>query len=326
MTIRGFGHQIGSRIVSNEETSLQLGLPPSWLFARTGISERRLCGQGEDVLYLAQCAVQKALNQAGIELGELASETILIHIQNGMTHLTPPAAIVLAGTLGFKQVRCLSIDGVCAEPINALEIAALMFNAGLCKRAIISAAVDFSALVDPGDKQTAGLFGCGAGALVVEPEGRAGSRGLLSLNWETHAEHWRLGTSPLLATNPVAGGVSATFGHYQMKGQELARVALRVLKGVVQRALDDANTSIDDCDLVVSHQPNIKMLDIGLPKLGIPITKAPQPGAWMGNLGPASLLVGLSLAKETGLITHNRKVLIMSFGLGFSAGAAVVQF
>ncbi|GEP44448.1 3-oxoacyl-[acyl-carrier-protein] synthase 3 [Brevifollis gellanilyticus] len=275
---------------------------------------------------MAQGAVRNALDQAGISIGELGAETVLLHIQNGITHLTPPASIVLAGSLGLKRVRCLSIDGVCAEPINALEIAALMFNAGLCSRAIISASVDFTALIDPADNQTSGLFGCGAGALIAEPAKANSPYGLHGLTWETHSEHWKLGVSPMLSSRAEKNGVSVTFGHYQMKGQELARVALRVLNGVLGRTLDEATCSINDCDLVVSHQPNVKMLDIGLPRLGIPLDKVPRPGAWMGNLGPASLLVGLSTAKESGLIADGKKVLLLSFGLGFSAGAAVIQF
>lgn len=323
--MRGFGHRVGSRIVSNEETSLQLGLPADWLFDRTGIRERRLCGPGEDVLVLGKSAVESALQDAGLRPDELGKETVLLHIQNGLTHLTPPAAIVLAGSLGLKHVRCLSIDGVCAEPINALEIAALMFNAGTCERVIISAAVDFTGLIDSADKQTAGLFGCGAGAVVLERGGDDCKSRLLGLDWETHSEHWELGLSPLLDTEQVSKGVRVTFGHYQMRGQELARIAVRVLGGVLQTTLRNADCLLNECGLVISHQPNVKMLEIGLTRLGISLERAPKPGAWMGNLGPASLLVGLSLANEAGLVKSGQRILFLSFGLGFSAGAAILK-
>lgn len=323
-SILGIGHCLPSREVSNADASVSLGLPADWLFEHTGIRTRRVCAEGENVLTLAKRAVLGALDDAGIPAAGLGAETILLHIQNGLTHATPPAGIVLAGSLGLRGVRCLSLDGVCGEPINAIEIAALMFNAGLCRRAIISASVDFISLIDPSDRNTAGLFGAGAGAMIIERRDEGIETGLRGLAWETYPEHWDLGVAPIAGSHVEGDGVVVRFAHYSMQGPELARIAIRVLGGVIASTLGQAASKMDDIQLIISHQPNIKMLEMGLRRLGLRPELAPTPGAELGNMGPASLLIGLSLAKQSGRLVHGQSVLLMCFGLGFSAGTAVI--
>ena len=125
LAVAGIGHAVGSELVSNADLATSLGLEPDWSWDRTGIRERRVCAADEDVLTLARDAVTRACRDADLRLSDLGAETLLLHIQNALTALTPPAATVLARELGFGTGRALSIDGVCAEPIVALEFAAL---------------------------------------------------------------------------------------------------------------------------------------------------------------------------------------------------------
>jgi len=325
VALAGVGHAVGSEVVSNSELALSLGLESDWFLTRTGIVERRACGPGEDVLTLGRDAVLGACEDAGLRAGDLGAETMLLHIQNGIAAFTPPAAILLSRKLGFKTVRALGFDGVCAEPIAALEVAALLLEARRCDRVILSAAVDFPEWVDPNDHDTSGLFGSGAGAIVLErsvgPDARASLRGV---HWETHAGYSGLGQIPVLGYERHPERFSISVGYYEMDGRGLTRAALQVLPGVLEGVLDAAGWTREDADLVLAHQPNAKLLEIGMRHLGLDPARVPMPVRHLGNMGPASLLVNLSLAKTDGRLAPGTNLLLIAFGLGFSCGAAAL--
>lgn len=323
--LTGVGHSLGSKVVLNQDVAAALGLETDWFEKRTGISERRVCADGEHILTLGAKAIQNACSDAGIELGSLGHETVLIHIQNGFTHLTPPPGFLLSNYLGCHRVRILGLDGVCSEPINGLELAALMLTSGSCSKVILSAAVDFMPVVSATDLETAGLFGAGAGAVVIERASLdSRDRGLKSIYWETHANHCGLGDIPLLSYRRGPDVIEATFGYYTMKGTELAKVALKIIPRVVRNVLDQAGWTTQDLDLVITHQPNAKLLEIGIKLMNFDPSIVSMPVKTLGNMGPASLLVAFSMAKQNGQAEPGTRLLLLSFGLGFSCGAATL--
>jgi 3-oxoacyl-[acyl-carrier-protein] synthase-3 len=322
----GLGHVIGSAVIDNEDLAASMGLPRSWFVERTGIERRQVSAADEDVLSLACAAVRSACEDAGVDIAGLGNETVLLHVQNGFTHFTPPAGVVLAGTLGMWGVRVVGLDGVCAEPVAALEMATLMLQAGSCERVIVSAAVDFMSFVDPGDRNTAGLFGCGAGAVVLSRGvGRDRGATVRGLRWETHAEHWQMGSSRMTGSRKTGRGVQIDAEFYLMHGQELYRTALRTLPRVIDGTLEDAGWSRADIDLIVVHQPNVRLLELASKHLRLDLDKMPRPGRRLGNMGPASLLVNLSLARDEGRLEPGTRVLLLAFGLGFSCGAVALE-
>lgn len=322
----GSGYAVGSQIVDNRDTSVTLGLPPVWLEERTGIRMRRVCAPGEDVVSLAVSAVGAALGRAGLRAGELGPETRLFYIQNGCTHLTPPAVILLSNELGMPCVRPVGLDGVCAEPIVALELAAALFSRGNCERAIIASSVDFLSVVSGTDPETAGLFGAGAGALILDRADGTRECGLQALAWETDSSHWDLGIIPLRGYERREKSVLAEFGYYQMQGRKLARKTLVTLPRVLRAVLQDAGWQLDQVDLFVTHQPNARMLEAGARQLGISQDRLVMTGKVLGNMGPASLLVALAMALEDGRIRPGARVLLIAFGLGLSCGVAALRF
>lgn len=324
--LAGIGHALGSTVIDNRDLAKSIGLPADWFVERTGIEQRRICAPGEDVLSLGIAAVTRACEDASIDPAQLGRETVLMHIQNGFTHLTPPAGVVLAGNLGLDDVRVIGLDGVCAEPIAALEIATLMLQSHRCERVIISAAVDFLTYINHKDPDTAGLFGAGAGAMVLTREAEQAQEILLrGLHWESHTEHWQMGEVEVRQARKTEIGVDLSTGFYEMRGQSLYRQALRSLPGVISATLEQAEWKNDDIELIVIHQPNTKMLEMGSKRLGLNLDVMPLPGRRLGNMGPASLLVNLSIARDEGRLTPGTRVLLLTFGLGFSCGAAAIE-
>ncbi|WHM41082.1 3-oxoacyl-[acyl-carrier-protein] synthase III C-terminal domain-containing protein [Streptomyces sp. BPTC-684] len=326
MELAGVGHAVGSAVVRNADTAVGLGLPPDWLERRTGIVERRTAAAGENALTLATAAVTMALEDAGLAADELGSETVLIHIQNELLHVTPPAGAVLCGHMGLHKVRPLGIDGACAEPIAALEVAQLMLAAGRCRRVILSAASNFLPVVNHDDVGTAGLFGSGAGAAVMSATRAQGIPFTLrALRWESHTDLWELGSVPVRGLERRETGLVLDLGYYTMHGERLARVGAHVVPELIFAVLDEAGWKRDDVDLLIAHQPNVRLLQMVLRRMGMPLGILPTPVSHLGNMGSASILVNLSLAKGEGRLTPGTKLLLSSFGLGFSTGAAALE-
>jgi 3-oxoacyl-[acyl-carrier-protein] synthase-3 len=322
--IIGAGHAVGSIEVSNADTSLRLGLRPNSLLKRTGIATRRICADDENGAILASKAVGAALADARLTSKNLGSETLLLYIQNGMTHLTPPGGILLARDAGIPKVRVISLDGVCAEPIHAIEIGALMLSQHRCDRVIVCASADFNSIVDDNDEETAGLFGAGAGAVVLQRAPTSETGAIEGLSWKTDASYWDLGTIEIIGQTRHAAGLSVDFGFYEMKGARLLRAGVGIIRQVVKQALDEAGWDIGSIDHIVSHQPNPKMLEIGMNKVGLPFDRVSVPGSTLGNMGPASVLIAFSILRQNGALTAGQRVLLLSFGLGFSCGCAAL--
>jgi 3-oxoacyl-[acyl-carrier-protein] synthase-3 len=337
LRVAGIAHVVGSGTVSNTALAESMGLSPDWFVRRTGIVERRVCGPGQDVTTMAVEAVRQALEDAGLSPQDIGPETVLLHVQNGMTVLTPPAGVLLASALGFGALRVLSVDGVCAEPVAMLDIASMMLANGVCERAIISASVDFLPIINPADTGTAGLFGAGAGAVVLErtdaeePGGGtdAASRRTAitveSIHWATHPEWVDLGRIPVIGHEPNDQGVLVQAGYYDMNGAGLIRAGRQVVPQLVARVLDESGWRREDLDLVLSHQPNVRMLETTIDVLGLDRAIFPMPVVHHGNLGPASILVNLSVAAKSGAIRPGARLLFLAFGLGFSCGVAAIR-
>lgn len=322
LKITGTGYSVGSTIVKNEEVAIKLGLDRDWFKSRTGIIERRICSENENVLSLSTNAIKNACKNAKLDFSQFGEETLLLHIQNGLTHLTPPPGIIIANALGAYNMQTLSIEGVCAEPINAFEIAALMFSANKYERVIISSGVDFIKIINPNDHDTTGLFGAGAGAVILERT--LEERGLRGLYWLNNSYYYDLGIIKLINFEVKPHELGINFEYYKMKGMNLAKIAIQTLPKVLSKTLEQCQWALEDIDFIVSHQPNEKFLDMGIRALNLDITKVSRHAHYLGNMGPASLLICLAIEIERGTIKPYDKVILMSFGLGFSCGAAAL--
>ena len=93
---------------------------------------------------------------------------------------------------------------------------------------------------------------------------------------------------------------------------------------MIDRALDEAGWDVASIDHFVAHQPNPKMLEMGVRKLGLPLDRVLLPGRTLGNMGPASVLIAFSMLRDSGRLVGGTRVLVVSFGLGFSCGAAAL--
>lgn len=302
-TIVGCGAALAPVVVTNDDLAGRLDTSDAWIRDRTGIAERRV---GGTTTGLAVGAARAALAHAGCDPASV--DALVLATCSPDARLPSTAALVQAevGTGG----TAFDLHAACAGFVHGLVVGAGLLATG-AHRVLIVGAETMSRLVDGEDRNTAVLFGDGAGAVVLEAVGGPG--GLLA-----HA----LGNDPTgrhLITAPSDGPLT-------MEGREVFRRAVRATVDASERALAAAGLGADDVDLVVPHQANRRILEAAAGRLGIPMAR------WMcivehtGNTSAASIPMALAAAVEQGRLAEGQVVLLVGFGSGMSWGSALVRW
>ena len=313
--VLGVGSALPKRRVTNEELAQTVETSDQWIVERTGIRSRYVAGEGETTASLAADAARRALDQAGIEAGEVD----LIVLATATPDQTfPSSATKVQATLGIDDCIAFDVHAVCTGFLYALSVADSMLRSGNAAKALVIGAETFSRILDWEDRATCVLFGDGAGALVLGAEETEG--GILATRLHADGRH-----NDLLF---VDGGPSTTgtVGKLRMKGREVFRHAVVNLADVMGEVLEAAGLSSADVDWVVPHQANARILDATAKKLGLPAEKVVVTVDEHANTSAASVPLALDTAVRDGRIKRGDVVVLEAMGGGFTWGAAVLRY
>jgi 3-oxoacyl-[acyl-carrier-protein] synthase III len=313
--IKGVGSALPARRVSNAELAETVETSDQWIVERTGIKSRYLAADHETTASLATDAARKALEQAGIEAGEID----LIVLATATPDQTfPSSATKVQAALGINDCIAFDVHAVCTGFLYALSVADSMLRSGNAKRALVIGSETFSRILDWEDRATCVLFGDGAGALVLAAE--EGESGILATKLHADGRH-----NDLLF---VDGGPSTTgtVGKLRMKGREVFRHAVVNLAEVLNEVLAEAGLTAADVDWVVPHQANARILDATARKLGLPAEKVVVTVDEHANTSAASVPLALDTAVRDGRIKRGDLVVLEAMGGGFTWGAAALRY
>ena len=313
--IHGVGSALPKRRVDNAELAAQVDTTDEWIVERTGIRTRYIAGDGETTATLATEASRKALEQAGLEPGDIG----LIVLATATPDQTfPSSATRVQAMLGVGDCIAFDVHAVCTGFLYALSVADAMIRAGNADTALVIGAETFSRILDWEDRTTCVLFGDGAGAVVLKAE--EGTRGILATRLHADGRH-----SDMLY---VDGGPSTTgtVGKLRMKGREVFRHAVVNLADVLTEVLGVAGLTADEVDWVVPHQANARIIDATARKLGLSSDRVVLTVDQHANTSAASVPLALDVAVKDGRIKQGDLVVLEAMGGGFTWGAAAVRF
>lgn len=317
--VKGVGHYLPKRIVTNKEFEATLETSDEWIYTRSGIKQRHLAVDGETTSDIAILAAKAALKDAKMH----AEEIDAIILATSTADLTFPSAATMVQT-GLKMEAGFAYDvqAVCAGFVFALSTANAQILAGQARRVLVIGAETFSRLMDWEDRSTCVLFGDGAGALILEAHegnGSSNDRGILSVDLNSDGRY-----KDILY---VDGGVSTgKTGFLRMEGKEVFRHAIAKLSETSKTALVRAGVAVDQVDWVVPHQANIRIINSTARKLGIPTEKIVTTVQDHGNTSAASIPLALSVAKYNGQIKKNDLLITKAIGGGLAWGAIVMRW
>ena len=321
--ITGLGTAVPSRVVTNADLEKYLDTSDQWIVERTGIRERRIAGPGDTLSGLCREASEGAMAMAGISAERI--DAIVLGTISPDRRL-PSTACDLQAMLGAKHAAAFDIAAACPAWIYSLAIAEGFIASGRAKTVLAIGAEKLSSVTDWTDRSTAVLFGDGAGASIVEPA-RDG-RGILSIILGADGKLADLLYIPAGGSNePVSAKVVEERTHYiRMAGREVFKAAVHTMSKACDQALAKAGVSSEEIDLLIPHQANLRIIEATAKHAQVPMSKVMVNVDRYGNTSAASIQLAIAQALEEGRIGPGSLLLLVTFGAGFTWGAAVVRW
>jgi 3-oxoacyl-[acyl-carrier-protein] synthase III len=306
--IVGLGAALPERIVENAEVTPLIGVSDDWIVKRTGIRARHYASPDANLADLATDAGRAALLDAGLDGADV---DLVLVASCSQDSVMPNAAPLVAHALGAEHAGAFDIGSACTGFISALATARGMLLSGAARHALVIGAEIMSRHVDPTDRNTAALFGDGAGAVVCSA-GAAGAIGPVVLGSDgAHAELIVAARDTQLLA---------------MDGYETFKQAVRRLGEGTIAACERADVALADIDLFVYHQANRRILQTLAERLEIPLTKVVDAISELGNTSAASVPLALVQARADGTLRNGMRVVLAAAGAGFTWGATVIEW
>ena len=323
-SVLGFGGYVPERVMTNDDWAKLVDTTDEWIVARTGIRERRFAADDESTLDLAEAASVGALEDAGLSPEDVDEIVLATDTPEVMT---PDTSSLLQDRLGCGPIPTYDLGGSgCAGFVQAVDVARARI-AFAPKRVLVVGVELISRMISWEDRATCVLFGDGAGAVVLGPEG--GRAQVLEVVSGTDGSK-----APILTL--VAGGTRQPFneetlaaGDHQrlvMHGGEVFKEAVRRMSAAVEDVLGRIGATIADVALVIPHQANKRIIDAVGKKLGVEPGRVYVNVDRIGNTGSATVPFALWEAQRDGRIEEGDLVVLTAFGAGFHWAAAALQF
>jgi 3-oxoacyl-[acyl-carrier-protein] synthase-3 len=316
ISITGLGCHVPERVLTNDELATIVETSDEWISSRTGIRERRIAAEHEAMSDLSLPAARTALEQAGVRGADL-DVIIVATVTPDMAF--PATAALLADELGSADAAAYDLSAGCTGFMYALAQAYGMLAGGLAERALVVGGDILSRILDWTDRSTLVLFGDGAGAVVLERVDRGGFLGFeLGADGAGGKELLLPGSGSRLSENGA--------GHLTMNGREVFRFATRVMVSSAEAVLEECEKTVDDVDVYVPHQANVRIIDHAARKLGIPEEKVVVNVDRYGNTSSGSIPLALADAAGDGRLKPGKLVLMTGMGAGLTWGSAVIEW
>jgi len=318
ISITGLGAHVPDRVVKNDELAKLVDTSDEWIRERTGIRERRIAAPEEALTDIALPAARAALAQAGVGAREI---DLLLCATVTPDMMFPTSSALLADTLGASDAAAYDLLAGCTGFMYAVAQAYGMLSAGLAHRALVVGGDVLSRILDWTDRSTVVLFGDGAGAVVLEKVERGGF-----LGFELGAD----GGGGIHLSLPGSGSRriddASANGYVHMNGREVFKFATRVLVSSAQDLLEECGMSVEDVDLYVPHQANVRIMDHAAHKLGIPTERMVVNVDRYGNTSSGSIPLALADAQADGRLKKGDIVLMTGMGAGLTWGSALMEW
>jgi 3-oxoacyl-[acyl-carrier-protein] synthase III len=316
VSITGLGCKVPDRVVTNDELAQYVDTSDEWIRERTGIRERRMADRDEALSDVALPACRDALDQAGIE-GKDVDLLIVATVTPDMAF--PSTGAILADRLGAADAAAYDLSAGCTGFMYALAQAYGMLAGGLAKRALVVGGDLLSRILDWEDRSTLVLFGDGAGAVVMEVVPEQGFLGFeLGADGGGGANLWLPGSGSRRFDDPQK--------YVKMNGREVFKFATRVMVTSAEAVLEECDLTIDDVDVYVPHQANVRIIDHAVRKLGVAEERTVVNVQKYGNTSSGSIPLALADAAEDGRLRPGKLVLLTGMGAGLTWGSALINW
>ena len=316
--ILGVGAYRPSRVIPNADIIEAIDSSDEWIQQRSGIKQRRWATAEETVQLMGVESSKQALEAAGIDARQIDCVVVAT-----VSHLlqTPAVATAIAHELGTDQAAAFDISAACAGFCHGVAMAADFVRAGSASHVLVIGVERLSDLTDVGDRGTAFIFADGAGAAVIGP---SDTPGIGPVVWGSDGEQFDL-IRQREDWRDVIASHDPVMPHLVMQGNPVFRWASFAMAKIGQQALDRAGITVDELDVFVPHQANMRIIDAMARSMKLPErVKIARDIAEQGNTSAASIPLALERMMAEGDAKSGDTALLIAFGAGLAYAAQVV--
>ena len=315
--IAGMGKYLPEKVLTNADIEKLVETSDAWIQERTGVRERHIAADNESASSMGLSAARQALEQAEIDPADLDLVIAATTTPDGMF---PATASHIQHGLGAKRAGAFDVNAACVGFLSGLATGSQFIETGTYERVLVVGTEVLSRIVDWTDRGTCVLFGDAAGAVVLEASDRGGP-----VSFVLHSDGG--GADKLFAHGPASRPEHADDGGFiSMDGPHIFKFAVHAMESAAREAMDKAGMKVDDIDLLVSHQANLRIIRATAKALGLPEEKAMINVDRYGNTSSASIPVALREAWEQDRLHDGDRVVLMTFGGGLAWGAMVLDW
>src|SRR2546425_6640 len=318
-TILGLGAYAPPQVLTNEDLARMVDTSDEWITKRTGIKRRHIAGPDQTTSDLALIAAQRALEAARVR----AQDLDLVVVGTATPDMFFPAtACLLQDRLGASRAGAFDLLAACSSFVYALICTSQLIAAGAIRTALVVGAETLSRLIDWDDRRTCVLIGDGAGAAVLGPStgafgmygGLVGADGSAGDVLKVPAGGSRM---PI-----TVDAIERKLHRAYMDGQAGVKLAVGTIPGRIQKTVAQAGWTMDQVNLIVPHQANLRIIEALASQLDVPLERFVVNIQEYGNTSAASIPLALYEAVQSGRVHEGDRIVLAAFGGGVTYAAS----
>lgn len=316
------GSSVPNRVLTNADLERRVDTSHEWIVTRTGIHERRIA-EAQATSDLATVAARRALESAGVGPEEV--ELIVVATVTP-DEVCPPAVSRVQAALGATRAAGFDLSAACSGFVNAFMTGHRLVASGAFANCLVIGADVMSSMTDYQDRETCILFGDAAGAVFLgEPrDGGDILDHVVGLDG-SHAD--LIKTTAGGSRKPASAATVAGREHYlRMNGREVFKFAVQKMPEVVEELLMRNGLGVDDLDVLIPHQANLRILEAGARRLGLSMDRVFVNVDRHGNTASGSVPLALDEAARSGRIRRKDLVAIVAFGGGLTWAGSLIRW
>ena len=302
----GIGKYVPSHVVTNADLEKRMDTSDEWIRTMTGIEERHIADDSINTSDMAYNAALDAIAHSGIK-----PEDIGLILVSTVTpdRPFPSVATMIQERLGAKNAAAMDISAACAGFMYGVVTAKHFVEAGTYDHVLVVGVEKLSKVTDWEDRNTAVLFGDGAGAAIVGKVSEG--RGILSFE---------------LGADGTGGKHLYQDKYIHMNGREVFKFAVRQMGESALSVIDKAGLTKEDVDFLIPHQANIRIMEASRERLGLPVEKMSKTIHKYGNTSAASIPISLVDDLAEGKVKDDDVLVLVGFGGGLTWGALCIKW
>ncbi|MFV0471398.1 MAG: 3-oxoacyl-ACP synthase III family protein [Paludibacteraceae bacterium] len=319
--IIGTGSYVPETIYTNEYLETIVDTNSQWVYENVGIRERRVAAANQATSDLAAEAGRRAVEDAGLKPEDI---DLIIVATATPDRKAPSTAAFVQHKLKARNAAAFDLAAVCSGFLFGVSVASQYIASGVYNNVLVIGADTFSKITD-WSRRDAIFFGDGAGAAVISHANV--TEGFLAYRLYTDTSEEMLGfTVPAGGSENPLTESNMNEQYFRMNGKMVFQSAVKVLPKAINQVLADTGLSVNDIDVMIPHQPSIRILQKTAEIIGLPFEKVMTNMDKYANTSGGTIPILLDETKKSGKLKKGDIVLFAAVGSGWTYGAALIKW